>query len=290
MAIDENTQISTDFGTIQNIDYVNVFGYSIQELMDLLGITRQQALKFGQKIQTYKWGKTLATDNAVGEGEVIPLSKFTLNPDKQYDAPLHKYRRVTTAETISKYGYKQAVTDADQQLLQEQQEGIKSDFYTFLAAAPTKQTASNLQQAISLGWGKTKTFFKGNVNIITLVSAMDVAKYLGDAPIQSGPSTAYGFTLLTGFLNQTVAVYDGVPEGKVYTTAANNLVLAKFDINSSDLMQAGFNFTTDQTGLVGVAHSTTLNNLTAETVAIDGAALFAEVANGVVETSIVPKA
>ena len=88
-----------------------------------------------------------------------------------------------------------------------------------------------------------------------------------------------------------MAVYDGVPEGKVYTTAASNLVLAKFDINSSDLMQAGFNFTTDQTGLVGVAHSSTLNNLTTETVAIDGAALFAEVANGVVETTITdPKA
>lgn len=287
---DANLVTSAALGDIKSIDFVEMFGYSIQELLDVLGVTRRISLDRDQKIQTYKWTKTMAADNAVGEGELIPTSKVERKPDRDFTVPLHKYRKIVSGESIDRHGYDRAVNDTDGQILEEIQESIKGGFFTFLAAAPTKQDAEGLQKALSLGWGKAKTFFKGNVSIVSFVNAMDVAKYLGDAPIQSGASTAYGFTLLTGFLNQAVIVFDSIPEGKVYTTAVNNLVLASKNVGSSDLATT-FGLTTDESGLIGVTHNATKNNLTVETVAVEGTQLFAEISNGVVETTIteVPK-
>lgn len=75
--------------------------------------------------------------------------------------------------------------------MEEIQEAIKSQFFTLLLIQQ-KQDVEGFQAALSMGWAKTKEFFKGNVSIISMVNATDVAKYLGQAPIQSGPSTAYG--------------------------------------------------------------------------------------------------
>lgn len=284
-AAEENLTTADDLGEVRSIDFVNLFGYSIEELLQVLGVTRRMSLDQDNKIQTYKYETTMAADNAVGEGELIPLSKVKKLKGTAYEVPMHKYRKVTTAEAIRRVGANAAINETDQKILEEIQEAIKGQFFTYLAANPTKQDATGLQEALALGWAKAKTYFKGNVSIISMVSAMDVAKYLGKAPIQSGASTAYGFTLLTGFLNQTVLVFDNIPEGKVYSTAVNNLVLANVDVASSD-MAIEFELTTDETGLVGVTHNTVKNNLTKETVVVEGVQLFAEIQNGVVETTI----
>lgn len=284
-AAEANLTTTDGLGDIKSIDFVNLFGYSIEELLQVLGVTRRMTLSKDQKVQTYKWVRTMAANNAAGEGETIPLSKIERKKDRDFVIPLHKYRKVVSAEAIDRHGYDMAVNETDREILEEVQDSIKGQFFTYLGTAPTKQDAEGFQKALSLGWAKAKTFFRGNVPMVSFVSAMDVAKYLGEAPIQSGPSTAYGFTLLTGFLNQTVLVFDSIPEGKVYTTAVNNIVLANKDVSSSE-MATTFGLTSDESGLIGVAHGNTLNNLTVETVAVEGIQLFTEVLNGVVETTI----
>lgn len=284
-AAEANLTTTDGLGDIKSIDFVNLFGYSIEELLQVLGVTRRMTLSKDQKVQTYKWVRTMAANNAAGEGETIPLSKIERKKDRDFVVPLHKYRKVVSAEAIDRHGYDMAVNETDREILEEVQDSIKEQFFTYLGTAPTKQDAEGFQKALSLGWAKAKTFFRGNVPMVSFVSAMDVAKYLGEAPIQSGPSTAYGFTLLTGFLNQTVLVFDSIPEGKVYTTAVNNIVLANKDVSSSE-MATTFGLTSDESGLIGVAHGNTLNNLTVETVAVEGIQLFTEVLNGVVETTI----
>ena len=61
--------------------------------------------------------------------------------------------------------------------------------------------------------------------------------------------------------------------------------MANADVSSSDFA-AEFELTTDQTGLIGVTHDTVKNNLTKETIAVEGVQLFAEIQNGVIETTI----
>lgn len=284
-AAEDGLTVANDLGEVRSIDFVNLFGYSIEELLQVLGVTRRMTLSGDEKIQTYKYETTMAADNAVGEGELIPLSKVKKVKGPAYQVPLHKYRKSVSGESIRRVGSDAAINETDEKILEEIQEAIKGQFFKYLASNPTKQDVEGFQAALSMGWAKTKEFFKGNVSIISMVNATDVAKYLGQAPIQSGPSTAYGFTLLTGFLSQTVLVFDNIPQGKIYTTAVNNIVLANADVSSSDFASE-FELTTDQTGLIGVTHDTVKNNLTKETIAVEGVQLFAEIQNGVIETTI----
>ena len=281
---ENNLTVTDDLGEVRKIDFVNRFATSIDELLRVLGVTRRLPLTQDALIQTYKWETTLATEQ-VGEGEIIPLSKATKTPDKQYTVPFNKYRKVVSAEAIHRHGYNLAVNETDNKILGEIQENIKTSFFAFLATSPTKQEVDTLQKALSIGWAKAKTFFPGNPQIVSFVNAMDVAKWLGDGNINSGASTDYGFTLLKDFLNQNVYVFDGVPEGKVYTTAAENIVFASQDVSGNDLARA-FELTTDPSGLIGVTHSRQTNNATVEMLAFEGSTLFAEILDGVVETTI----
>lgn len=284
---EDNIITSTDLGDIKSVDFVNRFNYSIAELLEVLGVTRKLPLSQDQKIVTYKFTTTKPTTTA-GEGEDIPLTKVERAKDKEYTVPLEKYRKVTTAEAVRRHGSSVAIDDTDNELLSEIQQDIKSDFFTFLATSPTKQTAATLQLALSTGWAKARQSFKnkGNVSYVSFVNSMDVAKFLGEGKIQVAASTQYGFTLLTDYLNQNVIVFDDVPEGKVYTTAVENIVYAFQDVSTSDLASV-FGLTLDESGYVGVTHSINTKNATAETLAFNGGTLFAEILDGVVETSIV---
>lgn len=279
---------SNSLGDVIAVDFVNKFGYDIDELLQVLGVTRRMTLSQDQKVQTYKFTTTMANIAAVGEGEDIPLSTVTKAKDREFAIALNKYRKITTLEAIRKYGKDAAVNQTDKKILEEIQDSFKTKFFSYLATAPTKQSATGLQQALSLGWAKAKGFFRGNVPIISFVSPMDVATYLGDAPIVSSTPTAYGFTILTNFLNQTVAVFDSLPAGTIYTTAAENIILANANVTTSEIAST-FNFTGDESGLIGMLHDVNTTNLTTQTVIVEGTQLFTEVLDGVVATTITPK-
>ncbi len=286
-ATEANQTQAADLGDIKSVDFVNRFSFSIQELLDVLGITRKLPLVQNQKIITYKFTTTRPATKAA-EGEDIPLTKVEKKKDKEYTIPFNKERKVATAEAILAHGADVAINDTDNEVLGTLQLAVKADFFTYLAAAPTKQEAATLQKAISKGWAKARQFFKnkGNVSYISFVNPMDVAEFLGDAQVSAVTSTQYGFTLLTNFVNQNVVVFDDVPEGKVYTTAVENLVFAYYDVAKGDL-GSQLNLTLDDSGLIGVVHTPNTKNASVETLALSGSTLFAEISDGVVETSII---
>ena len=110
MAVQENTNITTDFAKAQSIDFVNRFTGGIKKLQEMLGITRRQALSEGSTIKTYKRAVTLADGN-VAEGDLIPLSKVEKTPDKTYELAYKKYRKAVTMEAIQRSGFDQAVQE-----------------------------------------------------------------------------------------------------------------------------------------------------------------------------------
>ena len=67
-----------------------------------------------EKIQTYKYKTTMAADNAVGEGELIPLSKVKKVKGPAYQVPLHKYRKAVSAESIRRVGSDAAINETDE--------------------------------------------------------------------------------------------------------------------------------------------------------------------------------
>lgn len=286
MVAETNLNTMADLGDIKSIDFVNRFSKNIDDLLKLLGVSRREKLSQDLKIKTYKWAVQL-DDTNVGEGELIPLSKVTRTPDQEYTVAWFKKRRATTAEAIARHGASKAITESDNRLIREIQNNIKEEFFTFLKKKPTKVKGAGLQKALAESWAKLSTFneFEGSP-IVSFVSPLDVAAYLGDTKVLADASNVFGFTLLKNFLGLTnVIVMPSVPKGKIYSTAVENIVFANLDVKASDLGGLFADFT-DETGLIAATRSRQISNLTYESVFFGANVLFAEIPEGVVEATI----
>ncbi|HEM5176388.1 TPA: phage capsid protein [Streptococcus suis] len=275
-----------DLGEIKTIDFVEKFSTNIKELLQLLGVTRMLPLSSDMKIQTYKWEVVEKTD-AVAEGEDIPLSKVTRKKAKEFTVEWFKRRRAVTAEAIARHGASRAIDEADLKLMRNIQNGIKKQFVTFLGANPTRIESTSLQKALAASWGKAATFeeFDG-APLVSLVNPLDVADYLGDTKVLADASNTFGMTLLKNFLGtENVIVLNAIPQGKVYTTAVENLVWAYLNVNSSDLGNLFADYS-DETGFIAASRDRQLKNLTFESVFFGANTLFAEIPEGVVEATI----
>lgn len=272
---------------IKDIDFVNRFGQSVEALVEMLGISAKIPLMQESKIQTYTY-KTTVAGGTVAEGETIPLSLVEKNLGPAYTVALEKYRKAVSAEAVLRHGIALAEDKTEKELLRALLKKVRDKFFTFLAAAPTKQTAPTLQKAIAIGGAKATSFFEDSVDIVTLVNPMDVAEWVGEKNIAATSSSAFGFTLLKDFVGaERVLSFNNVPQGKVYSTAAENLNFCYYDMAASDLAKS-FELVTDGSGnYIGIHRGEPrTDNATKEILIMTGATLFAEVLDAVVETTI----
>lgn len=171
------------------------------------------------------------------------------------------------------------------------QGGIKNNFVAYLGTAPTKITATGLQKALAQSWGKLSTFeeFEG-ADFVSFVNPLDVSDYLGDTDVLANASNVFGMTLLKNFVGASnVVVLNAIPQGKIYSTAVDNIVLAYLNMLTSDLGGIFADFT-DETGYISATRGKTLKNATYESLFMNALVLFPEIPEGVIETTIDPVA
>ena len=283
-AVDENTVKAADLAKVRDVDFTERFTAGIETLMKMLGVTRKIEKKAGEVLKVYKVTGTLADGN-VAEGEIIPLSKYNTTYEPIGEATLNKWRKVTTAEAISEKGYGQAVNDTNGKMLKDIQKLIRSKFVNFLATGTGKASGAGLQAAMAQVWGQMQVLFEDTaIETVYFLNPLDVADYLGNAQVTT--QTAFGMTYIENFLGMGTAILaSDIPKGKIYATAAENIVLYYIPVTSADMAQA-FDLTADSTGLIGIHTGATYDNLSAETVAASGVGLFAEKLDGIVVGTI----
>lgn len=283
-AVDENTVKAADLAKVRDVDFTERFSADLGTLMKMLGVTRKIEKKAGEILKVYKVTGTLQ-DGTVAEGEVIPLSKYKTTYTAIGEAELKKWRKVTTAEAISEKGYGQAVNDTNARMLKDIQKGIRSQFVTFLGTGTGTATGVGLQAAMAQVWGQMQVLFEDtSIETVYFMNPLDVADYLGSAQIST--QTAFGMSYIENFLGMGTAILaSDIPKGKIYATAAENIVLYYIPVTSADMAQA-FDLTADATGLIGIHTGATYDNLSAETVAASGVGLFAEKLDGIVVGTI----
>lgn len=268
----------------KDIDFVNVFGGNINKFLEVLGVYRKLPLQSGTAIKTYKSSVTL--DNTeVEPGEIIPLSETKMEPAETYEVVWSKKRKATPVETIQRFGYDEAVNITDTLLIRELQKEVRQKLIDNLATGTKTDTADGLQEALAKGWGHVNTIFEDDgVDTIAFINTLDASEYLAekDITIQS----EFGLNYIENFLGVSIAIITSlVPKGTVYLTASDNLVLAYPIINGGEIGR-GFDFYTDESGLIGVTHDINKQRLTAETITLSGAVLFAERLDGIVKVEI----
>ncbi len=274
-----------DLARAREVEFVEMFGYSIKKLMEALGMTRKIPKVAGTVLKTYKASGTLE-DGSVGEGELIPLSHYTVEAVSYKEIELKKWRKATSAEAIIEKGYDQAVEMTTDALLRDVQKGIRKDFFTFLATGTGTASGATFQKAIAQAWGQLQVKFEDDeIEAVYFMNPLDAADYLGDATIIT--QNAFGMSYVENFLGLGTVIFNSsVTKGKIYATAKQNLVLYYIPVNGADLSEA-FTFTSDATGLIGIHEAPDYPHMTAEDVVASGLTLFAERIDGVIISSIV---
>ena len=273
-----------DLAKAREIEFTYNFSENVRKLMEALGVTRKIAKQAGTVLKAYKAVGTLE-DGAVAEGEVIPLSKYSTEPVTFGELTLKKWRKATSAEAIVERGYDQAVEMTTDRMLRDVQKAIRTDLFGFLATGTGEANGVDLQSALAQAWGQLQVKYEDDaVQAVYFVNPLDIADYLGAAQIST--QTAFGMTYVEDFLGLgTVIMNASVPKGKVYATAKENIVLYYIPVNGADLGEA-FDFTSDETGYIGIHETPDYTNMTASDTVVNGMVFFAERIDGVVVGTI----
>lgn len=273
-----------DLARIREIEFAELFSGDLRKLREALSVTRMIPKQAGTILKAYRATGTLE-NGAVPEGDTIPLSHYSTEPVAFGEIVLKKWRKATSAEAIIERGYDQAVTMTTDKMLSDVQKAIRNDFFTFLATGTGAATGATFQSALAQTWGQLQVLFEDDsADFVYFMNPLDVADYLGTANITT--QTAFGMSYVESFLGLgTVFFNSNVPEGKIYGTAKENLVLYYVPVNGADLGEA-FNFTSDELGLIGIHEEPDYTNMTASDTVINGIVLFAERIDGVVVATI----
>lgn len=272
--------LTTDLGQALSIDFVDRFGTRLNSLFTLLNLQRRIPVASGTLIKTYTSSVTLNND-PVPPGAVIPLSEVVKEPGPSYEIEWDKKRKAVAVEDIQKYGYNKAIVRTDNKMMNEIQKAVRNKLLENLASGTGAQSADNFQRILSKNTAAVKVAFEeDDPEVISFANTFDVYDYLGDKDITL--QTAFGMTYVENFLDNRLVFLSGdIPRGTVYSTAVDNMVFYYVDMRGGQINQA-FNFTMDESGLIGVMHDTNSSRLTAETVTLAGYVWLAERLDGVI--------
>jgi hypothetical protein len=284
MAAEENLIKKADLVRAREVEFVNIFSENIKKLIEALGVTRKIPKQAGYTLKSHKATGTLE-NGEVAEGETIPLSKYQTVAVNYKEITLKKWRKATSAEAIISGGYDQAVQMTTDRMLLDVQKGIRGDFFTFLATGTGTATGVGFQAALAQAWGQLQVKFEDDsIEAVYFMNPLDVADYLAKAQITL--QTAFGMTYVENFLGLGTVIFDSkVPKGTIYATAKDNIVLYYIPVNGADLGEA-FDFTSDQTGLIGIHETPDYSNMTASDTVVSGIVLFAERLDGIIKSTI----
>lgn len=268
----------------QSIDFAEMFGQKMTTLQQMLGIQRKTPMAVGTTIKTYTSEVTLE-NGKIEKGDIIPLSKVEIKEGEPITLEFDKHRKAVSAEDVQKYGFDAAISKTDRELIKELQKEVRGRLFAQLKKGTGATKGSGLQAAIANAWGAVQKVFEDDgVNTIVFVNTEDVAAYLGQANITM--QKEFGLNYVQNFLGADIAIISSsIEKGTLYATASDNLNLAYAIVSGGEIGKA-FDFTTDETGIIGVTKDVNKQRLTAETITLSAIALFAERLDGVIKVTI----
>ena len=230
------------------------------------------------------------------EGDEVALSKYTMSRTAVGAADFRPYRKLTTAQTILKYGFENAMVRTDDKMQKDIRKSIWDAFFTFLGngtgTVETGQSLATLQATLANVEASLEQIVENagdelSGRVIHFVNRFDAADYLAEHDIST--QTVFGMTYLENFLGVSDVFVGGqVAKGTVIATPVDNIHL--YGIDFSTLSRGGLSYATSSSGLVGVSHQPAYDRVSCETNVLCGAALMAEVTDFIVKATITPGA
>ena len=272
---DNDTITTTDIAPEISVDMAYGLKDSVRKLREALGVTTMRKMEKGATIKVYKTTK-VNTPEQVGEGEIVPLTKFRRALAQTVELVLKKYRKSTSGEAIQADGFNVSVNETDTKLIAEIGKEIKDGFFTLINAGTGTATAgATLQAACANLWAAIQAGYE-DVEVegqtVFFVNPLDAASYLGTNPV--GLAEAFGLTYVKNFLGMgTLIISKEIAQGAPVATVSDNLKGA-YIAADGELSVFGYSF--DDTGLIGVNHSVANDRVSIDTNAVSGVKFYAE--------------
>lgn len=293
MAAKANLIMTADIQvTAREIDFVTRFERNWEHLRKIMGIMRPIKKQPGAVLKS-KYATGTLESGAVGEGEEIPYSKFTVKEKTYAEMTIEKYAKAVSIEAIKDHGYENAVQMTDDEFLFQLQTDVTGRFYDYLKTGTLTSTETTFQMALAMAKGRVENKFKqmhrSVTGVVGFVNILDVYQYLGAADITV--QNQFGFQYLKDFMgfNTIFMLSDSeIPQGTVIATPVENIVMYYVDPNDSDFVRAGLVYTTGagETNLIGFHTQGNYNTAVSEAFAIMGLTLFAEYLDAIAVISI----
>jgi len=272
--------------TAREVDFVTRFERNWEHLREILGIMRPIKKAPGTVLKSKYVTGTLES-GAVGEGEEIPYSKFTVAEKSYATINIEKFAKAVSIESIKDHGYENAVQKTDDEFLYELQNNVTSRFYTYINTGELQTYESTWQRALSMAKGfvvnKWKAMHRTSTSVVAFVNVLDLYDYLGSATVSV--QTAFGFEYIKDFMGfSTVFLLSDneIQRGRVIATPSENIVLYYVDPGDSEFSRAGLNYTVSgETNLIGFHTQGNYNTAVTEAFAVMGLTLFAEYIDGI---------
>lgn len=256
MALENITGTSNIAGNPREIDFVTRFADNWQGLLNIMGVSNMVEQTPGTDLRVKKGGVVLASSPA--EGELVPLSQASVTDASIGTITLKKHKKEVTAEAIQKFGFDVAVAKTDKAFENSLRGEVMSAFYAFLSTGTLSCSASGFQATLSLAIGNVINAFSTlNLDItgvVAFVNINDFFTYLGGASISV--QKEFGYTYIKNFLGCDVMFLcndNQVAQGKIYTTAIENIICYYINPANADFNRAELNYTVDAVApIIGV--------------------------------------
>lgn len=285
------TKVANIDVTIRELDFVTRFGKNWKALQDILGIMRPIRKQAGTKLVSYTTTVTLQS-GSVGEGEEIPYSLAEVSEATYSDIDISKYAKAVSIEAVSKYGAEVAVQKTDEEFLNQLQNKVLGDFYTFLNTGTLTGTESTFQMALAMAKGKVLDKFaamdRDVTDVVGFCNILDVYEYIGGANITV--QTDFGLTYIKDFMGYSTlfllpAKY--IARNKVIALPVENIDLYYIDPSDSDFAKLGLEYTVEgETNLIGFHAQGNYGTAVGESYALMGMKLWAEYLDGIAVVTV----
>lgn len=301
MAVLDNTIKAENSVPAQDKLFVANFDADVNRLVDVLGLFGVETAVAGQTQYIYKITGTLNAAE-VEEGDEVPLSKYDVTKIAVGSFDVHPYRKLTTAQSVLKNGYENAVAKADRQMVKDVQNDRLKQFFGWLKGEEYKDIHEGTEIKTATGTGLQAALVyadqtlsdsledKGKAadpnSYVWFLNRKDVADYLAGATITT--QTAFGMTYLTGFAGIPGVVFltNKVDAGTLFVTPAENIHI--YGIDFSELSTAGLSYQTSSNNLIGVNHEAAYGRVSCITNVLTGMTILPEYVDFIVKGTISP--
>lgn len=291
MAKDNLTKVANITTQAREIDFVSRFSQNWQALMDIMGIMRPIRKAPGTKLVSSVASVTLQS-GSVAEGDEIPYSLATVAPVAYSDVEIKKYAKAVSIEAVSKFGAAVAVQKTDEAFLNELQNVVLGDFYTFLNTGSLTSIETTFQMALAMAKANVVDKFqkmrKTVTDVVGFCNILDAYQYLGAASITV--QTAFGLTYVEDFMGYSTLFLCSAPDvarNTVIAVPVENIDLYYIDPSDSEFSQLGLDYTVQgDTNLIGFHAQGDYSHAVGESYALMGMKLWAEYLDGIAIATI----